>query len=122
MTQFAIDLARAKGIEAGEACAAKADRLNPPGWQDLAFAYLVRWCQQRPRSEPFTAEDISDAYDADANFVQPHDQRSWGSIIRRAKKAGVIAFKDPHGRRRKGNGSRCDRYVATHKRATELGA
>ena len=117
--QLALDLARAQGLDAAEACAANADRKNPPGWQALAFAYLTRWCKERPRSEPFTSEDISDAYAADSNFVQPHDQRAWGAVIKRAIDQGFIVFHDSKGHRRKGHGSRCDRYRATHKRLTE---
>lgn len=102
-----------------EACAEKADRVNPPGWTDLAFAYFVRWCQGK-RGQVITAEDVTDEYAMDANFVQPHDDRAWGAVIKRAIKAGVIVYVDPYGRRRKGHGSYCPRYRITGRRPTEL--
>lgn len=120
MSQIALDLARARGDEAMQACAAKADRVNPPGWTDLAFAYLVRWCQQRSRGDIVTAEDVSDDYGRDANFVQPHDDRAWGAVVKRALKEKVLVYHDSQGRRRRGHGSRCDRYRVTGKRPTEL--
>lgn len=119
MTQLSIELARVAGERAMQACAEKAERAAP-GWLDLAFAYFVRWCQLRGVGQVMMPEEVALEYRADGNFVQAHDDRSWGAVVKRAIKTGVIEYHDSRGRRLRGHGSRCDRYRITGKKPTEV--
>lgn len=104
-TQLPLVLARAQGENAAQACLANADAKDP-GVKDVMFAFLVRYAQARKAKEIFTAEAISDAYAADENMAQPHDQRSWGPLFAKAANRGVLAIVDNKGVRRKGHGSK----------------
>jgi hypothetical protein len=120
--QLGLELARAEGEEGMRAVAAKAESLSP-GVTDVMYAFLVKWCMARSRGDRFTAEAISDAYAADASYVQPHDQRAWGPVVTKALNKNVLRWIDNNGVRRKGHGSKgCKRYVScvAGKRATEV--
>lgn len=103
-SQMGLELARAEGHEAMNACADKADRVNPPGWTGLAYAFLVKFAVNKKRSDLWTAEAVTDAFAADLNFIQPHDQRAWGAVFQRAIRKGVIEVVDHKGVRAKGHG------------------
>lgn len=120
--QLGLAIARAEGEAAMEAVSSANER-RKPGVNDVMYAFLVKWCMARERGDRFTAEAISDAYAADASFLQPHDQRAWGSIFTKALNKGVIRWIDSEGARRKGHGVKgCKRYVSlvAGKRATEV--
>lgn len=120
--QLGLEIARAEGEAAMNACMDAAERRDP-GVSVAMYAFLVRWAMQRERGERFSAEALSDAYAADRSFVQPKDQRAWGSVITKALNARVIRWIDNDGVRRKGHGSKgCKRYVScvVGKRATEV--
>lgn len=124
MQQLSIDDAIAQGEQAMQACAANADRKNPPGWTALAFAWVVKWamarCAAGNQGVPFTAEDFVDDITRDPQFSPSHDERAWGAVVKRAIRLGVIEVYDFKGQRRKGHGSDCKRYVATGKKPTEI--
>jgi hypothetical protein len=120
--QLGLEIARAEGEVAMNACMDAAEHVAP-GVAVAMYAFLVRWAMQRERGERFTAEAISDAYAADVSYVQPRDQRAWGSVITKALNARVLRWIDNNGVRRKGHGSKgCKRYVSciVGKRATEV--
>lgn len=117
-----LALARAAGEAGMQAAVDHAERVDP-GWSDLAYAYLVKFAINAPRGERFTAEAITDAYAADAGFVQPPDQRAWGGVFLRAMNKGVLSIADFNGVRRKGHGTKgAKRYrsLVTGRRWTEL--
>lgn len=120
--QLGLEIARAEGEAAMVACSDAAER-QAPGVSTAMYAFLVRWAMQRERGERFTAEAVSDAYAADLSYVQPRDQRAWGSVVTKALNERVIRWIDNNGVRRKGHGSKgCKRYVSlvVGKRATEV--
>lgn len=104
INQMGFELARAEGHEAMTACAEKADRVSPPGWTGLAYVFLVKFAIARKRSQLWTAEDVTDAFASDLNFVQPHDQRAWGAVFQKALRKGVLEVVDHKGKRHKGHG------------------
>ena len=57
-----------------------------PEWQDMAFDFLVAFAKRHPF---FISEDVSYASKG-AGFPQPPTDRAWGSVYRRAAKAGLI--------------------------------
>lgn len=114
--------ARAAGQEGMERVARNAEK-NAPGWGRLALIYLARYAVNRPRGELFTIEDVSDSYRTDGCFLQAHDMRAWGSVAKKAKRLGLIEFKDALGIRRFGHGTTgANRYVSrvSGKRWTEV--
>lgn len=102
--QMGLELARAEGREAMNACLDKADRVNPPEWGSLAYAFLVKFAMLKKRADLWTAEDVTDAFAADANFVQPHDLRAFGGVFKLAIRKGVMEVVDHRGVRRNGHG------------------
>lgn len=107
--QMTLALARAAGDAGMQAATEHAERVDP-GWSDVALVFVAKWARERKQSDRFTAEAFVDDYVNDPNFVQPPDERAFGSVVKRAISKGLIAYSDSHGRRRKGHGSRCDRY------------
>lgn len=77
----------------------------PAGWPALAYAFLVRFAREH---ETFISEDVS-AASKRAGLVQPPTDRAWGSIYRRAAKAGVIR-QDGTGRSSRRHASICPRW------------
>jgi hypothetical protein len=118
--QLSLAMATARGHELGEKCADKAERVTRTAWRARAFSWLVMWGMKNRDREPFTSEAFVDEYAEDPCYAQPHDERAWGPVVRRALVAGVLTFLDSKGRRKKGHGSRCARYIATGKRPTEV--
>lgn len=109
MEQLGLEIAKQRGEEGMRAATAHAER-KCPGWEDLALVFVAKYAQARKLADRFTAEDFVDLYMGDDNFVKPPDERAFGSVVKRAIAKGIIAYSDSHGRRRKGHGSRCDRY------------
>lgn len=75
------------------------------GWTDLAFKFLEMFCRQ---NQSFISEDVSDA-SKKWGMVQPPTDRAWGSIYRRAQRAGLIEM-DGVGRSRRRHASVCPRW------------
>lgn len=119
--KLTLDQAIAKGEEGMRAAAANAERQHT-GWQDIAFSFVCKWAARRKVTDVFTAEDFVDEYVDDACFVQPPDDRAFGPVVKRAIANGIIGYVDTKGRRRKGNGSKCDRYrsLVVGRRWTEI--
>jgi hypothetical protein len=65
----------------------KANRDNP-GWADKAYEFLQEFLKDR--TEPFLGEDVRAAAAMKEDFEFPENAKSWGSIMVRAKKAGLI--------------------------------
>lgn len=78
-----------------------------PFWAEEAFAFLVRFAENR--AEPFISEDVSDASREDPAFQQPISDKSWGGIYRRAIKENVIE-RAGAGRSRRRHNSICPRW------------
>ncbi len=73
-----------------------------PRWSDVAYAFLLQFARKHAT---FISEDVSDASKA-WGMVQPPTDRAWGSVYRRAIKAGVIV-QDGCGRSRRRHASIC---------------
>lgn len=74
-------------------------------WSDLAYTFLIAFCQKHPS---FISEDVSDA-SKEWGMVQPPTDRAWGSLYKRAKAAGIIEV-DGTGRSRRRHASVCIRW------------
>lgn len=104
MEQMTIEDAIQQG-EAGMRQALEHADQEVKQWSDLAYTFLVAFCQ---RHASFISEDVSDASKT-WGMVQPPTDRAWGSIYRRAQKAGVIEM-DGIGRSRRRHASVCPRW------------
>ncbi len=102
--QLAIDFARIERDSAMQRVGDKAERLHE-GWSDEAAAFL-RWFAER--NEWFISEDVSAASRA-AGIRQPHTDRAWGHIYRRAVRDGLIV-QDGCGRSTRRHLSICPRW------------
>lgn len=106
MTQLAIDFDAARQHrDAGMARAAEHAERVCDGWAEQAYAFLVTFAK---RTDLFISEDVSDASKAEG-LPQPPTDRAWGSVYRRAIKAGVIV-QDGSGRSRRRHCSICPRW------------
>jgi len=56
-------------------------------WSLQAYQYFTEWLETH--SEEFKTEDIRNKY-KDEGFASPPSERAWGSITRRAARAGLI--------------------------------
>jgi hypothetical protein len=65
----------------------KADALTP-GWSDGAYAAVCVYCKTHPH--PFLLEEVREWAEAGGHVPPPHDGRSWGAVIQRARRAGVV--------------------------------
>jgi len=59
-----------------------------PTWGEKA-AHILRWFIRKHPSQTFTSEQVVQ-WAASHGFECPTDPRSWGAVIRTAKKDGVI--------------------------------
>jgi hypothetical protein len=96
-----LDIAFAAASTGMSQAADAADR-NIPGWTNMAFEFLVDFARSHDR---FISEDVSDA-SKKTNFPQPHTDRAWGSVYRRAIKENII-IQDGIGRSRRRHASVC---------------
>jgi hypothetical protein len=78
-------------------------------WGEIAYAFLVAYAQ---RTSLFISEDVSDASKADTAFPQPPTDRAWGSIYKRAIRAGIIVQAGA-GRSRRRHASICPLWRST---------
>ena len=75
-------------IAGAETAAAHADRVHA-SWSDRAYSFFERWASAQ--SEPFMMEDVRMAAEKSGSYVRPPDERAWGAILLRAKRAGRVA-------------------------------
>lgn len=85
-----------------------------PAWGEIAYRYLLRFAE---RNYEFQSEDVSDAANVDESFPKPPTDRAWGSVYRRASKAGVIRQCGTAKSRRR-HASICPRWVSLINRAS----
>lgn len=88
--QQRLEFAAAERDRILPAVASKAERRK--GWYSVAFVFLKKWARDKKRSDRFTAEEITLAYAADPNFVQPEDLRWWGPVYTLAINRSVLAI------------------------------
>lgn len=93
--------ARDEGIKRA---ADHADRTTPE-WTDVAYSFLLSFARDH---ELFISEDVSNASKS-AAFPQPPTDRAWGTVYRRAAKAGIIV-QDGFGRSARRHASICPRW------------
>lgn len=100
--------ARARGHEAGDRAAAKAERLDPE-WVAEAVAALGAFA--RSRFAPFIVEDARLA-GATPPMPEGTDARAWGTVTRLAKRQGLIRPSGTYRAAATSNGSPKPEYVA----------
>lgn len=66
----------------------KADR-DEPGWSDLAYLALEKYCLAHPWKH-FLAEDVREWAEKRGMVPAPENAKAWGSVMVRAKKEGLI--------------------------------
>lgn len=80
-----------------------------PSWADTAFDFLKDFASY---NREFISEDVSDRTKDVPGFPQPPTDRAWGSIYRRAVKAGIIVMSERPGRSRRRHGSVCPTWTS----------
>lgn len=84
-TTLALEEGRKSGALAAQAVADAAERRNP-GWMQTAYAAFVAYARMHP-DRGFTTDDVRRA----ATQVPPaQDERAWGAVALRAKRAKVV--------------------------------
>jgi hypothetical protein len=92
-----LELGFAQGVEGMNRVAAHNEALHK-GWQDLASAFLEAFAR---RHAHFFPHELTEAFSKSGN-VQPHDERAFGAVYRRAVKEKRIVRSDrsaPHPKR-----------------------
>lgn len=85
---FDFEAARRERDLGMQRAADRADRVND-GWTLTAYSNLVALARAHKLSEPMLGEDIRKlAYDA--GLPRPPDERAWGAVFLRARKAGLM--------------------------------
>jgi hypothetical protein len=69
--------------------AARADR-ECPKWTDTAFEMLATYCHIYGPGHEFHCESLRERAEAHGVVPEPPDGRAWGSVFRRAARAGLI--------------------------------
>jgi hypothetical protein len=89
MTQLTLNIPEARAARDAGIMQAKdhADQVNH-GWSDKAYEKLKEFLLVT--FEPFQAEDVRSYAAIDDDFPLPPSERSWGSVILKAVKAGLI--------------------------------
>ena len=104
--QLTLDHALARAAaEIGMRMALEHAERDVQNWGDLAYLFLEQFCRSHAT---FISEDVSDASKS-WGLVQPHTDRAWGSVYRRAIKSGLIV-QDGTGRSRRRHWSICPKW------------
>jgi len=85
-SELALQTATRAGHIAAQACADAAER-HSPGWVAQAYAAFLAFAKIDP-ARKFTTEDVRNA--AKDTVPPAPDDRAWGAIAQRAKRAGIV--------------------------------
>ena len=69
--------------------AAHADR-EIPQWSELAFEFITRYCAAHGKGHEFHGEALRQCAERTGLVPEPPDARAYGSVFRRAARAGLI--------------------------------
>lgn len=67
-----------------------ADSIAPYNWSEKAFNFLINWLGTVPCGYSFMAEDVRVLAEKRNVVPVPPSKRSWGAIIIKAKRQGLI--------------------------------
>jgi hypothetical protein len=81
-----VEIRRDTGIARA---AARADR-EIPQWSDLAFEFITRYCIANGKGHEFHGEALRQCAERTGLIPEPPDARAYGSVFRRAARAGLI--------------------------------